>query len=125
MSRQADVLNFTAPDVKNFVNYNVEQGKQLTSSARGAIRRAGAQVLEVIKTSTRPVVQVFEKADNDGTELRKQISSVRVQVNKQLHGAEVRACISPSHSVSVCGCIIPVAAPLYEAPTLSVRVQIP
>lgn len=76
--------------VKAVFGANVEQAKELTSTARIAIRRVGAQALEGIKTAVAPVVQVFEKAESkDGTQLRKQISSVRVQVNEQLREAQV------------------------------------
>lgn len=83
-------VNGNGNQVKDFFGANVEQAKELTSSARIAIRRVGAQVLDGIKIAVSPVVQVFERAESkDGTELRKQISATREQLNEQLEDVQV------------------------------------
>lgn len=89
-----DAASGSVNQVKSLVGANVgqatEQAKELTSAARIAIRRVGQQALNGLKDAVRPVVQVFEKAESkDGTQLRKQISSARVQLNEQLHTAQV------------------------------------
>lgn len=79
--------------VKEIFGANVDQAKELTSSARASIKRAGNQVFEGLKTVVSPFVQIFEQAESkEGTGLRKQISSVREQVNHQLHDAQVCIC---------------------------------
>lgn len=84
------LVDANVEQVKSLLGANVEQAKELTSSARVAIRKVGQQALNGLKDAVRPVVQVFEKAESkDGTELRKQISTVRVQLNEQLHSAQV------------------------------------
>lgn len=76
--------------VKQTTQLGVTQAQELTSSARIAIRRVGGQVIKSIKDTTRPVVEVFEKAESaDGTVLRKHISVAREQLNHQLHDTEV------------------------------------
>lgn len=84
------LVNGNVNQVKDLFGANVEQAKELTSSARIAIRRVGTQVLDGVKILVSPVVQVFEKAKSkDGTELRKQISTARKQLNEQLKDAQV------------------------------------
>lgn len=91
VSQVKNLVGGNVNQVKDFFGANVEQAKELTSTARIAIRRVGTQALNGLKTAVSPVVQIFEKAESaDGTEMRKHISTARVQLNEQLKDAQVR-----------------------------------
>ncbi|GAB9463806.1 hypothetical protein Gpo141_00001254 [Globisporangium polare] len=84
-------LDGASKSARDAASDSANQAKELTSSARLAIRRVGAQVLDGVKIAVSPVVQVFKKADStDGTALRKQISSAREQLNEQLKDAQIK-----------------------------------
>uniref|UniRef100_K3WKL3 Uncharacterized protein n=1 Tax=Globisporangium ultimum (strain ATCC 200006 / CBS 805.95 / DAOM BR144) TaxID=431595 RepID=K3WKL3_GLOUD len=90
VSQLKGLVGGNVDQVKDFFGANVEQGKELTNSARIAIKRVGKQAYEGLKSAVSPVVQIFERAESqEGTELRKQISSVRLQVNHQLHDVQL------------------------------------
>ncbi|TYZ62728.1 hypothetical protein PybrP1_001421 [[Pythium] brassicae (nom. inval.)] len=120
-----DVTTGGVNQVKSLVGANVgqakEQAKELTSAARIAIRRVGQQALNGIKDAVRPVVQVFEKAESkDGTQLRRQISSARVQLNEQLSTAQLKIQESQKATDEQ---LVPVRAALADAQTQLVKVN--
>lgn len=70
---------------------NVEQAKELSSSARVAIVRSTQKAWEALQRAVRPAVAVFEQADSaEGTPLRKHFAIARESVNRQLYDAQVR-----------------------------------
>ncbi len=77
--------------VKDLARGPVDQASGLTASARVAITRAAKEAANGLKGVVRPVVQTFEQAESkEGTELRKQIASVRELVNHQFYDVQVR-----------------------------------
>ena len=69
---------------------NVQAANDLTGTARHAIKTFGKTAYESVRTYTRPVFHVFEQADSkEGTQLRKEISSIRKSLNEQIYNSEV------------------------------------
>ncbi|TMW63267.1 hypothetical protein Poli38472_002208 [Pythium oligandrum] len=86
-----DALGGNVQQVKDLARGQIDQAQELTSSARIAISRLGKEATQGLKNVVRPVIQIFEQAEGkEGTQLRKQISSARVQVNHQLYDAQLK-----------------------------------